>query len=68
MGVIFDNFDLWSEALGNTLLLFFAGGGIALVLGLIVGAMRVAPVPIARAASACSTGTVLTPARTTSVT
>lgn len=49
MGVIFDNFDLWSEALGNTLLLFFAGGGIALVLGLIVGAMRVAPVPIARA-------------------
>lgn len=48
MGVIFDNFDLWSEALGNTLLLFFAGGGIALALGLLVGAMRVAPVPIAR--------------------
>lgn len=48
MGVIFDNFDLWSEALGNTLLLFVAGGGIALVLGLLVGAMRVSPVPIAR--------------------
>lgn len=48
MGVIFDNSDLWWEALGNTLLLFLAGGGIALVLGLLVGAMRVAPVPIAR--------------------
>src|SRR5690606_37537451 len=48
VGVIFDNSDLWWEALGNTLLQFFAGGGIALVLGLLVGAMRVAPVPIAR--------------------
>jgi His/Glu/Gln/Arg/opine family amino acid ABC transporter permease subunit len=48
VGVIFDNIDLWSEALGNTLLLFVAGGGIALVLGLLVGAMRVSPVPIAR--------------------
>lgn len=48
MGVIFDHLDLWAEALRNTLLLFFAGGGIALVLGLIVGAMRVSPVPIAR--------------------
>ncbi len=49
MGVIVDNLDLWSEALGNTLLLFFVGGLIALVLGTIVGAMRVSPVPIARA-------------------
>lgn len=48
MGVIFDNSELWVEALGNTLLLFVAGGGIALVLGLLVGAMRVSPVPIAR--------------------
>lgn len=48
MGVILDNFELWAEALGNTLLLFVAGGGIALVLGLLVGAMRVSPVPIAR--------------------
>ncbi|WP_166869095.1 MULTISPECIES: amino acid ABC transporter permease [unclassified Salinibacterium] len=48
MGVIFDHIDLWAVALRNTLLLFFAGGGIALVLGLIVGAMRVSPVPIAR--------------------
>lgn len=49
MGVITDNLDLWGEALGNTLLLFFAGGVIALVLGTIIGAMRVSPVPVARA-------------------
>ena len=49
MSVIFDNTDLWGRALGNTLLLFVAGGAIALVLGILVGAMRVSPVPIARA-------------------
>ena len=49
MGVITDNLDLWSEALRNTLLLFFAGGAIALVLGTLVGAMRVSPIPVARA-------------------
>lgn len=49
MGVITDNLDLWWEALGGTLVLFFGGGVIALVLGLIVGAARVSPVPIARA-------------------
>ena len=48
MDVIFGNLDLWAEALSNTLLVFFAGGVIALVLGIIVGAMRVSPVPIAR--------------------
>nr|WP_218844972.1 amino acid ABC transporter permease [Microbacterium pseudoresistens] len=40
---------MWGEAIGNTLLVFFVGGIIALVLGLIVGAMRVSPVPVARA-------------------
>lgn len=49
MGVITENLDLWGEALGNTLLLFFAGGAIALILGTIIGAMRVSPVPVARA-------------------
>ncbi|MFJ6654422.1 amino acid ABC transporter permease [Microbacterium sp. NPDC091313] len=49
MGIVFDNLDLWGEALGNTLLLFFGGGLLAVVLGTIVGAMRVSPVPIARA-------------------
>ena len=49
MDVIFANLDLWGRAIGNTLLVFVLGGIIALVLGLLVGAMRVAPVPIARA-------------------
>ncbi|WEG07688.1 amino acid ABC transporter permease [Microbacterium horticulturae] len=40
---------LWWQAIEGTLVLFFAGGVIALVLGFIVGAMRVSPVPIARA-------------------
>ncbi len=48
MGVITDNLDIWSQALVGTLVLFFAGGALALVLGIIVGAMRVSPVPIAR--------------------
>lgn len=48
MDVIFGNLDLWSVAVKNTLLLFLGGGAIALVLGIIVGAMRVSPVPIAR--------------------
>ena len=48
MDVIFGNLDLWGTAIKNTLLVFFGGGAIALVLGVIVGAMRVSPVPIAR--------------------
>lgn len=49
MDALLGNMDLWLEALGNTLLVFFIGGAIALVLGLLVGAMRVSPVPVARA-------------------
>ncbi|WP_136053879.1 amino acid ABC transporter permease [Microbacterium sp. K24] len=49
MDVIFGNLDLWGTAIRNTLLIFFGGGVLALVLGIIVGAARVAPVPIARA-------------------
>jgi len=46
---IFGNLDLWGSALLYTLIVFVAGGVIALVLGVIVGAMRVSSVPIARA-------------------
>jgi len=46
---IFGNLDLWGEGITYTLLVFFGGAIIALVLGTIVGAMRVSPVPIARA-------------------
>lgn len=49
MDVIFGNLDLWGTAISNTLLIFFWGALLALVLGIIVGAMRVSPVPIARA-------------------
>jgi glutamate transport system permease protein len=48
MGVITDNTDIWLEGLYGTLLLFVCGGLLALILGIIVGAMRVSPVPIAR--------------------
>ena len=48
MGVISDNADIWLEGLYGTLVLFVCGGLLALILGIIVGAMRVSPVPIAR--------------------
>jgi His/Glu/Gln/Arg/opine family amino acid ABC transporter permease subunit len=46
--VIFGNTDLWGRALGNTLMIFAGGAVLALVIGIIVGAMRVSPIPIAR--------------------
>ncbi|GAA3900234.1 amino acid ABC transporter permease [Microbacterium invictum] len=58
MNQIFDYPDLWLDALWGTLLLFVAGGVIALVLGLLVAAMRVSPVPIARAVGAVYVNTV----------
>ena len=45
MNQIFDYPDLWLQALWGTLVLFVGGGLIALVLGFIVAAMRVSPVP-----------------------
>ena len=58
MDVIFGNLDLWGQAISNTLIVFFAGGIIALILGLIVGAMRVSPVPIARGVGTVYVNTV----------
>ena len=52
MNQIFDYPDLWAQALWGTVVLFVGGGLIALVLGFIVAAMRVSPVPIARAVGA----------------
>jgi His/Glu/Gln/Arg/opine family amino acid ABC transporter permease subunit len=49
VGVITDNLPIWGEALWGTIALFLWGGLIALVLGIIVGAMRVSPIPVARA-------------------
>ncbi|WP_394289517.1 amino acid ABC transporter permease [Microbacterium sp.] len=58
MGVITDNLDLWGEAITGTLILFAGGGLLALVLGIIVGAMRVSPVPIARGVGALYVNTI----------
>jgi len=58
LNVILDYPDLWLEALSGTLILFFAGGAIALVLGLIIGAMRVSPIPIARAVGTVYVNTI----------
>ncbi|MDQ1129057.1 amino acid ABC transporter permease [Microbacterium sp. SORGH_AS_0888] len=49
MGIITDNLDLWGEAIVGTIALLVGGGLIAIVLGLVVGAMRVSPIPAARA-------------------
>ncbi|ALJ20999.1 amino acid ABC transporter permease [Microbacterium sp. No. 7] len=58
MDVITNNLDLWGEFLLGTLILFFAGGLLALVLGTIVGAMRVSPVPVARAVGTIYVNTI----------
>ena len=58
MGVIFNHLPIWAEAIGNTLILFFGGGVLALILGTIVGAARVSPVPIARAVGTIYVNTV----------
>lgn len=58
MNVITDYPDLWAEALRGTLLLFFAGGAIAVVIGIVVGGMRVSPVPIARAVGTIYVNTI----------
>lgn len=52
MDVIFGNLDLWGTATKNTLIVFLGGGIIALILGSVIGAMRVSPVPIARGVGA----------------
>ncbi len=52
MNQLLDYPDLWRDALVGTLILFFAGGAIAIVLGFVVGAMRVSPIPAARVVGA----------------
>ncbi len=58
MGVIFNHLPIWAESIGNTLILFFGGGLLALILGTIVGAARVSPIPIARAVGTVYVNTV----------
>ncbi len=58
MGSILNNLDLWQQALVGTLVLFAGGGVIALILGFIIGAMRVSPIPIARSIGALYVNTI----------
>ena len=58
MGIITDYLDVWGLALLGTLILFVGGGVVALVLGTVVGAMRVSPVPIARSVGAVYVNTI----------
>lgn len=58
VSVVTNNLDVWRDALVGTVKLFFAGGALALLLGTIVAAMRVSPVPIARGVGALYVATV----------
>ncbi|WP_214466084.1 amino acid ABC transporter permease [Microbacterium flavescens] len=58
MNVITDNWDVWAEGLIGTLILFFGGGLLALILGIIVGAMRVSPIPVARSMGSLYVNTI----------
>lgn len=48
MDTLINNFDLFVAGFQNTLILFFFSAIFALILGVIVGAMRVSPVPVMR--------------------
>ncbi|MDY0913051.1 amino acid ABC transporter permease [Rathayibacter festucae] len=58
MDVLLNNLDVFVPAFGNTLLLFAVSLVFALVLGTLVGAMRVSPVPIARAVGTVYVNTI----------
>lgn len=58
MEVITNNLDLWGESLLGTLILFAGGGLVAIILGTLVAAMRVSPVPIARAVGTVYVNTI----------
>ena len=58
MDVLLNNLDVFVPAFGNTLLLFVVSLVFALLLGTVVGAMRVSPVPIARAVGTVYVNTI----------
>ncbi|PSS43829.1 MULTISPECIES: amino acid ABC transporter permease [Arthrobacter] len=49
MNTLLDNLDLFTEGFKNTIILFFFSAIFSLIIGSVVGAMRVSPVPAARA-------------------
>ncbi|ROQ54398.1 glutamate transport system permease protein [Rathayibacter sp. PhB152] len=58
MDVLLNNLDVFVPAFGNTLLLFVVSLVFDLLLGTVVGAMRVSPVPIARAVGTVYVNTI----------
>ncbi|QHC66325.1 ABC transporter permease subunit [Rathayibacter sp. VKM Ac-2759] len=58
MDVLLSNLDVFVPAFGNTLLLFVVSLVFALLIGTVVGAMRVSPVPIARAVGTVYVNTI----------
>ena len=58
MDVLLNNLDVFVPAFGNTLLLFAVSLVFALLIGTVVGAMRVSPVPIARAVGTVYVNTI----------
>lgn len=51
MEAVFDNFDLYLRAFGYTVALFVVSGILSTILGTILAALRVGPVPVLRAAA-----------------
>lgn len=49
MNVLLDNLDIFVAGFRMTVILFFVSAILALIIGMVVGAMRVSPVPIMRA-------------------
>lgn len=58
MDVLLNNLDVFVPAFGNTLLLFVVSLVFALIIGTVIGAMRVSPVPIARAVGTVYVNTI----------
>jgi glutamate transport system permease protein len=58
MDVLLNNLDVFVPAFGNTLLLFAVSLVFALIIGTVIGAMRVSPVPIARAVGTVYVNTI----------
>lgn len=52
MEAVFDNFDLYLRAFGYTVALFVVSGILSTILGTVLAALRVGPVPVLRAATA----------------
>ncbi|AND16171.1 amino acid ABC transporter permease [Rathayibacter tritici] len=58
MDVLLNNLDVYVPAFGNTLILFSVSLVFALLIGTVVGAMRVSPIPIARAVGTVYVNTI----------